>query len=115
MRRTDRPGWTRGRPNVKGSDWIHESGWQAVHCGHQTAIWPFYLVAPGGSPPIVSWNGLGFQRLEYAQRAVELIVAGLARWTLADARGVPRVLDLDAAAERPPAITPADGPMPEQA
>lgn len=102
MTRRVRSGWRRGRPNVKGSDWIHESGWEVRHCGHPTATWPFYLVDP--SQPqwlVVSFNGLGFKHLVVAQTVVERLVRGEATVTRDRCDGAcARVPEFDAGGDR---------------
>lgn len=45
------------------------------HCGHPTAIWPYYINAAGAR--ITDGNGHGFRTLELAKaRAVELFGKG---------------------------------------
>jgi hypothetical protein len=76
-----RKGWTRLRGGCAGC-WRHdESGWLIFHCGHPTAIWPYYGVPPGVNPEGMAREemllqggfGLGyaFQKLLHAQTAVE--------------------------------------------
>lgn len=60
------------------NQWRHSSGWEARHCGHRTAIHPYYLVDPATpEDTIVSHNGYGFGSIYVARRAVELIVEGV--------------------------------------
>jgi hypothetical protein len=70
-----RPGWTkirRGVSNVTcGAIWQHVSGWQVHHCGHPTALWPYYGVPPGGGPMLLAPSGRGFSKLAHAQAACE--------------------------------------------
>lgn len=33
-----------------GGRWLHASGWLVLHCGHPTALWPYYALPPGVSP-----------------------------------------------------------------
>ena len=66
-----RKGWQRIRGGTAGV-WRHESGWQVHHCGHPTALWPYYGVPPGGGPMLLAANGHGFSRLVLAQEACEL-------------------------------------------
>jgi len=82
--RRSRPGWEKARPNVKGWDWILPSRWEVRHCGHPTASWPFYLLAPGGSLPIVSFNGYGFAALAVAQEVAERLARGELAWETVD-------------------------------
>jgi hypothetical protein len=68
-----RPGWTRIEPG----SYRHASGWEAHHCGHRTAIYPYFLIDPSQPECIVfSHNGLGFGCLEIALLAAEGAVAG---------------------------------------
>ena len=46
-----------------------------AHCGHPTAIWPYYLLDEGGRM-ILSPNGLGFQTKALSVAAAELLEAG---------------------------------------
>ena len=39
------------------------------HCGHPTALWPYYGVRPDGTM-ILSSSGRGFTRLDEAKQAV---------------------------------------------
>lgn len=84
----------------KFSRWRHSSGWQVIHCGHPTAVWPFSLSAPDASPfaglVVVSFNGLGFDTLGSAVDVVERIVAGELVVTTERCDGGARVL-VDAA------------------
>jgi hypothetical protein len=66
--------WTRLRGGCGGL-WRHESGWLVRHCGHPTALWPYYGVPPGGGDMLLAPNGRGFQKLVHAQDAVELKAA----------------------------------------
>ncbi len=64
-----RYGWERLRGGC-GGVWKHNSGWIVKHCGHPTALWPYYGLSPDGEM-LVSPNGRGFQLLVLAQEAVE--------------------------------------------
>lgn len=55
--------WTRIRPGY----WRHVSGWEARHCGHPTANWPYYLLAPDGRM-VVSEAGYGFKTIKLARQ-----------------------------------------------
>jgi hypothetical protein len=72
--------WTRlSKPGCKCSAlWRHDpSGWLVQHCGHQTAIWPYYLVDPAfPESATMTHNGRGFTALLAAFEAVEGIVEG---------------------------------------
>lgn len=71
-----RHGWTRNDALSKtAAVYKHVSGWQVLHCGHMTALWPFYLAAPDGRS-LVAPHGRGFQKLIEAQVAVERTVNG---------------------------------------
>jgi hypothetical protein len=75
----NRKGWTRlSRPGDKcGTHWLHEaSGWRLRHCGHPTANWPYYLVEPTKGETVVSFNGLGFKKLEVCMQVVEDVLSG---------------------------------------
>ena len=61
-----------------GAHWEHFSGWQVHHCGHQTALYPYYAISPDGREPIVAANGRGFRSLAAAKQAIELLTAGRA-------------------------------------
>ena len=69
-----RKGWTRLRGGCAGV-WQHTSGWLVRHCGHPTALWPYYGISPSGEM-FLAPNGHGFRRLALAQKAVEMSVAG---------------------------------------
>jgi hypothetical protein len=65
-----RQGWQKIRKSWPGI-WRHESGWTVHHCGHPTALWPYYAQPPGGGPMLLASNGHGFRLLALAQEAVE--------------------------------------------
>ena len=68
-----RAGWTRLSPRgalTCCGHFRHESGWEILHCGHPTANWPYYAVAPDGRTWIAG-NGHGFRTLAIAMAAVE--------------------------------------------
>jgi hypothetical protein len=50
---TGRPDWVRHPgpcPRSScGAWWHHPSGWIVQHCGHPTALWPWYGLPPGGN------------------------------------------------------------------
>ena len=64
-----RKGWMRLRGGC-GGVWKHESGWLVLHCGHPTALWPYYGVSPSGET-LLAPNGYAFRLLVLAQEAVE--------------------------------------------
>ena len=70
--------WTK-QPNPIGGNcgasWYHISGWIIQHCGHPTALWPYYLVQPDGGS-VVSFNGRGFKSVAAAQSVVAGILGG---------------------------------------
>lgn len=59
----------------------HPSGWRITHCGHATAMWPYYLTAPRGTACIVSHNGRGFKSRQICKEIVSKILAGVYRIT----------------------------------
>lgn len=82
-RSRQRPGWERLRPGC-GGVWRHvASGWLVKHCGHPTALWPYYAHRPGPEPAnrddlLLSGGwGLGYahRTLKLAQAAVEAELA----------------------------------------
>ena len=55
----------------------HADGWEVVHCGHPTALWPYYLrTIADSSAIVVSHNGRGFRGVRIARRVVEGILDG---------------------------------------
>lgn len=44
--------------------------WWVTHCGHPTALWPYYGVSPNGTM-LLAPNGRGFRHLREAKAAVE--------------------------------------------
>lgn len=71
-----RVGWTRNDARSKtAAVYTHTSGWRVVHCGHPTALWPYYLLSPEGLELVAS-NGHGFRLLVDAQVAVERFLNG---------------------------------------
>lgn len=75
-----RAGWFRGGTRGKCGAYLHEaSGWSVLHCGHPTALWPYYAVPPGDKPRQMLLScglglGIAFQNLLMAQLVVEHIV-----------------------------------------
>ena len=72
----------------------HAAGWEVVHCGHPTAIWPYYLRRlDDPSAIVVSHNGLGFRGVRIARRVVEGILDGsIAETSEGCAPGIRRAL-----------------------
>lgn len=62
-----RDGWSKTRPG----EWVHVSGWCVRHCGHPTALWPYYGIPAGGGPMELSPSGYAFSTLNEAQEAME--------------------------------------------
>ena len=58
--------------------WLHTSGWEVQHCGHQTANNPYHGNSPCGVSPVLAENGSGFTTLLAAMVAVESVVNGFA-------------------------------------
>lgn len=77
-----RPPWVKIKKTWPGI-WEHESGWRIYHCGHPTALWPYYAMPPGRSAVGAYRNemllsggmgiGKGFSWLKHCQAAVEKI------------------------------------------
>lgn len=70
------PEWTRlgGMYGKLGVKHVHRSGWAAIHCGHPTALWPWYLDGPNGEEDPEgrrTWN-----KLADAKEAILEIVGG---------------------------------------
>ena len=78
----NRDGWTcvhEGSNRGCGQAWQHdESKWQVIHCGHPTAVTPWYGVAPDGTGPLLLTGGLGvgtgFKWVRSAMDAVEAML-----------------------------------------
>ncbi len=67
-----RPGWTRTGPHCGGT-WTHNATGHTVHhCGHPTAIWPYFGTTNDGRM-ILAPNGHAFGSLAAAQLAMETI------------------------------------------
>ena len=74
------PGWTRlSEPGRKcDARWLHEaSGWVIRHCGHPTALWPYFAVDPEHPGcETMTHNGKGFRKLEDGFAAIEAVLRG---------------------------------------
>lgn len=83
-KRRARTGWTRlGTQGKCGAVYVHDaSGWVVRHCGHPTAIWPYYAEHPKllerGAMLTSGGVGLGkgFHRLVPARVVIEYLAAG---------------------------------------
>lgn len=101
-----RAGWERlSRPGCKlSARWMHtDSRWLVRHCGHPTANWPYFAVAPDPSPAelVTSFTGRGFRTLTNAFETIEAHLRGELklyedgvtkhghRWVLADPDHLP--------------------------
>lgn len=73
MPKRQRPGWQRIRGGC-GGIWRHSSGWIVKHCGHPTALWPYYGVSPTGDMLINQQSKRAFRRLVDAQAAIEAML-----------------------------------------
>jgi hypothetical protein len=60
------PGFNGGKCFAR---WVHRSGWEVHHCGHPTALFPYYVEAPDGRSFIAA-NGRGFMHLAAANAAI---------------------------------------------
>lgn len=80
-----RKGWTKTREPRSGvaGEWRHNaSGWLVKHCGHPTALWPYYGLRPGADERnrdellLAGGFGLGlaFRTLAECMDAVEVHV-----------------------------------------
>ena len=74
-------GWTRLSPPGRkvNACWRHdETGWLVRHCGHPTALYPYYAVEPEREEEhlFVTHNALGFADLTAAFEQVEDLIAG---------------------------------------
>ena len=58
MKRAKPSEWVRyGAPC--GGLWVHPTGCMVQHCGHPTALWPYYGILPDGREPMI-WFPSGF-------------------------------------------------------
>lgn len=82
-REPDPPAWRKIAGDPLGGKFVTyqhpASNWRIQHCGHPTALWPYYLISPDGLHPIVSHNGRGFRNLAASKAAVESILCGVCR------------------------------------
>ena len=78
-RRTFGPDWTKDRAGHagKGADWCHvPSGWVTRHCGHPTALWPYYVEHPDQPSTIVVSVNLGWKTAAVAREAILVLAKG---------------------------------------
>lgn len=60
------------RPGVRYE--LTGTGWWVIHCGHPTALWPYYVESPAGEM-ILAPSGRGFQFLKDAKATAERLAA----------------------------------------
>lgn len=70
-----RSGWTSHGKGKVGRFDEHVSGWRVLHCGHPTALWPWYAESPDGKM-VVSESGYAWRKLETAREHIEQALAG---------------------------------------
>jgi hypothetical protein len=63
--------WTTIGTSTHGLYLHNPSGWRIVHCGHPTALWPYYAKHPDYRPSLIDTGGRAFAWLERARQAVE--------------------------------------------
>jgi hypothetical protein len=65
---------------MRKSETVDVDGWRVSHCGHPTAIWPYFIAPPEGHPAdrriVMSFNGLGFQTKKAAVAVAQLLAWG---------------------------------------
>lgn len=75
-----RKGWTRLSNPKTGTlfqVWRHDaSGYEVRHCGHPTALRPYYVTRPDDDRVVVRSDGGAFEWLDAARDAVEGVAAG---------------------------------------
>lgn len=61
-----------------GATWRHRHAarWSIQHCGHPTALWPYYITDPDGRPHIDPVTGRAFRNLATAKARLLDLVAG---------------------------------------
>lgn len=73
-------GWIRVDPHPWSkcaAEWRHTSGWVLRHCGHPTALWPWFAIDPAHpNACTMTHNGLGFADLEAASTQIGAVLAG---------------------------------------
>lgn len=73
--RTDPPRpQDRGRARHKFATWRHRSGYLVKHCGHPTALYPWYILAPADAPDEATC-GKTYQLLKDAKARAEELAA----------------------------------------
>lgn len=89
-------GWTSlGTPGQKiGARYRHDaSGWEVRHCGHPTALYPYYAVDPAHPDEMtLAPAGTAFRLLGDACAAVEAVVDGEAHTDAGGNRGHRRIV-----------------------
>ena len=77
--KSPREGWERlGRRGKLDAVYRHgDTGWEVRHCGHPTAIRPYYAVSPAHPGNlVVAFNCIAFTRLTVALDYVEAVLDG---------------------------------------
>jgi len=64
----NRQGWAPTQPGITRTDahYQHSSGWQLVHCGHMTALRPYYAISPDGAE-VFDAQGRGWRTVAEAK------------------------------------------------
>ena len=79
MKPRQRSGWRKVKEAVCGHTcgawWQSHGGHMVQHCGHPTALRPYLIITPDGTP-VLDGTSQVFPKLIHAQRAVEMIEAG---------------------------------------
>lgn len=70
--------WTsHGKGKIGRFDRHDATGWEIHHCGHPTANWPWYAIAPGDAETgYVADHGRGWRTLDQAHEHVEDLIDG---------------------------------------
>lgn len=66
-----RAGWSQTQPNLPRTSALyeHDSGWIIVHCGHPTALRPYYAISPAGDE-VFDDDGGGWRTVKAAKLAL---------------------------------------------
>ena len=61
-------GWAPTRQGMSRTDakYKHSSGWMIVHCGHMTALRPYYALSPDGAE-VFDDSGRGWRTVDEAK------------------------------------------------